>query len=338
MVQSMRSKNIRISAIIPTHNRCHYLRDAIISLQRQDFPKDEYEIIVVDNNSTDATPAVVEQCNRSGGKKIIYVPEPALGLHNARHAGARRSRGEILAFTDDDAIYDPHWLAGLLRYYDDPLVGCVGGKILPLWEVEPPAWVNMLPSGFISILDLGDKPMELEHPGLYGVNFSIRKEILFRCGGFNPESFGAVWLGDGETGLLRKVLRAGYKLVYAPEAICHHLVPKERLTVEYVRRRAANEGACGSYNSFKQKRPGKLLLLGRSGALLLYAGVHDLMGRLSHAVGSQRLVYHHWRKAYGISRMKYEFRLIFDQRLRELVLKDDWLNSDDGLRPHIGNP
>jgi glucosyl-dolichyl phosphate glucuronosyltransferase len=333
----MMGNNVRIAAIVPTHNRCHYLKGAIISLQRQDFPKDEYEIIVVDNNSTDKTPAVVEECSRSGGKKIVYVSEPALGLHNARHAGARRSRAEILAFTDDDAVYDPHWLAGLVRHYDEPAVGCVGGRILPLWEVDPPAWVDIIPNGFFSILDLGDEPLKLEYPGLYGVNFSIRKDILFRCGGFNPESFGAVWLGDGESGLLRKVLRAGYQVVYAPDAVCQHLVLKERLTLDYVRRRATNEGASASYCSFKQKRYGKLLLLGRSGALLLYAGFHDLMGRLSHAAGWQRQVYHHWRKAYGISRMKYEFRLVFDQKFRELVLTDDWLNCDDGLSPNIGN-
>ncbi len=125
-----------VSAIVPTYNRAKYLKDTLDSLQKQSLPKEQYEIIVVDQNSPDDTRQVAEKAG------VIYVNEPNLGLHYARHAGTRIARGEILAFTDDDAICHPDWLSEILRPYSDLSVGCVGGKILPKWEAEPPNWLK----------------------------------------------------------------------------------------------------------------------------------------------------------------------------------------------------
>jgi len=316
---------VKVSVIIPTHNRDALIGDTIKSLKNQHLRLDEFEIIVVDNASTDNTKGVVEQCNCTGGKEIFYLYEENLGLHNARHAGAKVAKGGILAFTDDDAIYDSHWLSKLLRFYSDPGVGCVGGRILPKWEVSPPEWIQHVPKGFFSLLDLGDEPKELHTPGIYGVNFSIRKDLLFKLGGFNPESFGHLWLGDGETGLLKKVLKAGYKIIYAPDALCWHFIPKERITIEYIKRRAANEGAAASYSVWRGKRFSKLTLIVRVMALAIYSFCHYTLSKVKKNVCSNKWYYHEWRKAYGFSRLSYEWRLIYDHSLKELVLKDDWI-------------
>ena len=112
------------------------MRNTIVSLQQLNFPNDRYEIIVIDNNSTDDTRRVVEEGKQQGKKEIIYCKELRVGLHYARHAGAQIAKGDILAYIDDDAICDPDWLLELTRPYTDPKVGCVGGKILPRFETK----------------------------------------------------------------------------------------------------------------------------------------------------------------------------------------------------------
>ena len=191
-----------IAAIVPTHNRAESLRATLSSLLAQSLEQD-YEILVMDNASTDDIPAVVEEVNRSSSRTVRYIRESLLGLHYARHAGARAARAPILAFTDDDAVCSPDWLRQLLAAFDNPRVGCVGGKILPRWEVNPPRWILRYP-GALGLLDRGDAFRELAWPeDIYGGNFSVRREVLFSLGGSNPETFGPRWLGDGETGLLR---------------------------------------------------------------------------------------------------------------------------------------
>lgn len=100
---------------------------------------------MVDNNSTDDTRCVVEEYTQRGKKAIIYVKEVQSGLHNARHLGTRISKGDILAYVNDDVICDPNRLSGLVRPYADPKVGCVDGKILPRYETKGPKWAKCYP-------------------------------------------------------------------------------------------------------------------------------------------------------------------------------------------------
>src|SRR2546423_12328653 len=101
---------MQLSVIIPTHNRAVSLARSVRSALELDYLRDHGEILVVDNASTDQTPAVVSDLQHAAGGSILrYVQEPDLGLHNARHAGARAASGEILLFTDDDATFSPQW-------------------------------------------------------------------------------------------------------------------------------------------------------------------------------------------------------------------------------------
>lgn len=319
---------IYVSVIVPTHNRSKYLRDAIISAQEQNFPKDDYEIIVVDNNSTDNTPQVVEECNRYGKKEVVYVKEPKIGLHNARHAGAKVAKGEILAYVDDDVICDPNWLSELVKPFTDQEVGCVGGKILPKWEAEPPEWVNLY-RGHLSLLDWGDELKELKTPNIYGCNFSIRKSLLFEVGGFNPDAFADdkfYWYrGDGETGLLGKVIRKSKRIIYTPGAIVWHVIPKSRLTLQYMKSRFAKQAVSSMYTSYKSKK------LGRS-QLLLYSGIagfrlimYYLLAKANRLI-RKNTVQRELLVSHCKSRCIYTFKLIYDNKLRELVEREDWIN------------
>lgn len=318
-----------VSAIIPTYSHCEYLKGAIISLQGQSLPEEQYEIVVVDNNSTDNTSQVIEERYKNDKKKVIYIKEPNIGLHNARHAGAKIARGEILAYTDDDVICDPNWLSELIKPYSDQRVGCVGGKILPKWEVKPPKWVrHERYQGNLSLLDWRDEIKELKTPGIYGNNFSIRKSVLFEAGGFNPESFGDIWLGDGEIGLLRKVLKAGYKVIYAPKAVVWHIIPKERLTIQYFKKRAANQGACDSYTlHYENRKLGKIRLLFYFNVFALYSLACYLLAVKSRLFKKIEDCYkYEVASSYYKRRCLYEIKLTYNNKLRELVKRKDWIN------------
>ena len=319
---------VQISVIVPTHNRSEYLRDAIISLQEQNFPKDKYEIIVVDNNSTDNTPQVVEACGRNGKKKVVYVKEPEIGLHNARHAGANAAKGEILAYVDDDVICDSNWISELVKPYADSEVGCVGGKILPKWEVKPPEWVKLYPS-YLSLLDLGDEVKELKTPKIYGCNLSIRRSLLFEVGGFNPDAFGdkkLIWYrGDGETGLLRKVLATGRKMVHTPYAIVWHVIPKSRLTISYFKKRSFIQGISSSFFAYRTERFSRIKLLYRSCKFGIGSIICKFSALIYKILKKEGYFKYEFAASSFKSRFVYEIKLTYDKRLREFVERKSWL-------------
>ena len=251
-----------ISVIIPTCNRAALLYNALESITRQTYPQQGFEVIVVDNGSTDSTPDVCKHfANRIKNFKYIYDPRP--GLHIGRHTGYENASGDILVYADDDIEAFPTWLEGHAESFADPYVAMVGGKSLPRFESTPPDWVAELCNktsrgwwiGSYSIQDFGDELHETPHELIWGCNFGIRKEVLKKAGGFNPDSLPQELIkyrGDGETALSLAVRNLGLKAIYNPKASIHHFVSNERLTPEYIYRRAFNQGISNSYTSIRK--------------------------------------------------------------------------------------
>ncbi len=320
--------SLMISAIIPTLNRCNGLGQTLEALQTQALPSWAYEIIVADNGSTDGTQAMASHLAKEpGGAAIHYVREEQLGLHFARHAGARAAHAPILAFIDDDARADRNWLAALLESFADPSVGCVGGRINLAWERQPPRWMERYGPGWLGGLDLGESAHEVDEAGIYGSNLAIRKDVLMQVGGFNPDSFGTLWLGDGETGLVRKVRQAGWKAMYAPRAVVWHDVPAARMTLAYLKRRSANQGASDSYTAYRQNGPGRGRLL--EGALEhgAKAAILAALAGACRALRLERRCHAEIMSSYHQRYAAYSWRLTHDQALRRLAEKDDWLEE-----------
>jgi glycosyltransferase involved in cell wall biosynthesis len=320
---------LRFSIIVPTYNRSAYLRDVIHSLQNQNTPSHHYEIIVVDNSSGDETPQIVREIAYKDSR-VRYLREERVGLHFARHTGAKNAEGDILVYVDDDIITDSNWLSELTRPYEDETVACVGGKVLPRWESIPPSWISSVRPCYFSLLDWGDGIKELKWPqDIYGCNFSIRKSILFKAGGFNPDAFGErqlIWYrGDGETGLLRKIHALGYKVFYNSRALVRHRIPASRLTVEYIKRRAYDGGISSLYSIVHNKRhifSTVSLTLPRT-ILSLYYHWIKLTSLPRNAEGG-------WiKEAINVSsktgKISYAIRLLFSSRLRRYVLKWNYL-------------
>src|SRR5262245_49986268 len=130
------------SIIIPTLNRCEVLKNAVSSLLRQTWPTDQHEVIVVDNGSVDRTRHYVEELAKETKVPVRLIYEPRIGLHNARNAGSRAARGEVLIFTDDDATFDPDWVQAYVEAFSMyPTMMAAGGPVRPFWEAPPPRWL-----------------------------------------------------------------------------------------------------------------------------------------------------------------------------------------------------
>lgn len=249
----------RISAIICTHNRDNYLGAAIDSLLAQDF--DEYEIIVVDNASTDTTRAVAE--SRLPHPRLQYVYEATLGLSAARNTGARVAQGEILAYLDDDAEASPGWLTAIAAIYDqDPQVAIAGGRVTLIWPDErtPPRWLSTNMAGNLGAYDLGDEVTYITQPGLTprGLNYSIKADFLNQIGGFDLHlgRVGKNLLSNEELYMTEKALQLGYRVAYLPNALVAHNVAPARLAPSWFMSRSWWQGISECYREEMAGRAG----------------------------------------------------------------------------------
>jgi GT2 family glycosyltransferase len=320
---------MKISVIIPTYKRPRTLLQTLASLQQQ--TADEFEVLVVDNAAEPAVERAVAEFNETAKVKARYVPEPQLGLHNARHAGARAAGGELLCFTDDDATFDPGCLAAYAQAFaGHPDMAAAGGPVRPVWESPPPDWVMECAKtqpvfGVLSLLDMGGEFFMKKDGIFFGVNMAIRRDALFDVQGFNPESFGDIWLGDGETGLNRKLWNRGWLVGYVPGAVVYHHVPPSRMTVEYFCRRWANEGASEMYAHFHPGLPGRYRMCRHAAWTVkkfwrLWLAARRVQGRTDRDLLQMQM-----DAARTQQHLKYIVRLLWSQRFRELVLKEGWL-------------
>lgn len=244
-------------------NRSGLLFGALESITHQTLPDSDFEVIVVDNGSSDDTPVVVE----SFGIKIPnlrYCYDETPGLHIGRHLGMKMAKSDILVYGDDDIEAFPTWLEGILESFQDADVALVGGKDLPKFEGSPPEWLLSMwqkqrTEGRIlsqlSVLDLGEEPRVIPPNLVFGCNFSIRKRILLDVGGFHPDGMPGKLMkyrGDGENAVTQAIRTRGLKAFYNPKASVYHVIPKERMTLDYFYRRAFAQGISYSYSRVRE--------------------------------------------------------------------------------------
>jgi len=253
----------QISAIICTHNRDQYLGAAIDTLLAQDCPQHgiDYEILVVDNGSTDTTQAIVEQ--RLHHSRLRYLWEPILGLSTARNTGANAAQAEILAYLDDDAEATPQWLRVLYQAYQErEKLAIAGGRVTLIWPegITPPHWLSDNLAGNLGAYDLGDRPIEITQPGLTprGLNYSLRRSFLKTISGFDPNlgRVGKNLLSNEELLMTEKALEAGWHVMYLPEALVAHNVSPERTVRSWFVQRGWWQGISECYREQLAGRAG----------------------------------------------------------------------------------
>lgn len=231
-----------ISVIVCTYNRCDLLPRALESLLNQDCERLRYELLVVDNNSTDRTREVCEATLRQSRVPARYVFEPQPGVSHARNAALALARAPIIAFTDDDVCVSRDWLATIKRAFDEhPSADGVGGKVLPCWSKEPPRWLTRRHWTPLALQDYGDVPLAINATNplcLVTANLALRREVFDRVGPFAPD-LQRVKDGIGSMEDLELHLRmwqAGHQEMYVPDIVVTAAVQSERLTKEYHRR------------------------------------------------------------------------------------------------------
>jgi glycosyltransferase involved in cell wall biosynthesis len=266
-----------ISVVICTRNRADLLRHALASVVDQPFPRAEFEIIVVDNASTDRTPAVVAEFQ--GAAQVRYLREERIGLCIARNTGWRAASGRHVAFFDDDAIALPGWLAAIRDGFASASgsVGVIGGRVDPIWEQRRPAWLADEIAGSLTIVDWGEPGRvipDIRREWLVGANMAVPRELLAEIGGFHPwlDRVGNQLLSSGDVFLQMELIRRGYQCVYLPAMAIQHRVPASRLTRRWFLRRFYWQGVSDAVIQLIEKTPSPAarlrIALGRAGIVL----------------------------------------------------------------------
>ncbi|MBA2620797.1 MAG: glycosyltransferase family 2 protein [Acidobacteria bacterium] len=236
------NKEPEVSIVISTYNRCSMLPSALECVLAQKSGDVSYEVIVVDNNSTDKTREVVESFLERAKVSLRYIFEEKQGLSHARNAGITAARAPIVAFTDDDIYVSPDWVTNIKRIFDKyPEAGCIGGKVLPQWSGEPPSWLTDEHWAPLALQDHGDAPFYVDTKRqicLVGANLAFRREVFEQVGVFAPElqrvkgSIGSMEDAEFEY----RYFQSGGKGLYEPSLTVSALVESERLQKAYHRK------------------------------------------------------------------------------------------------------
>ncbi|MBF0622752.1 MAG: glycosyltransferase family 2 protein [Magnetococcales bacterium] len=234
-----------ISIVISTYNRDYNLPDCLSAFDDQiDLDGVDWEVILVDNNSNDATQTVVQALIEKVSYRLRYTFEAKQGLSNARNHGTEIAQGRYIVFTDDDIRVSPGWIAAYWRGFQQTKAQVVGGRIHLDPTVPVPTWIEQNPvvKGFIGFQDYGPEPKALDghktYP--YGGNMGFERDVLINAGGFDP-NLGRKGTGTSaselikgeETVLFNTLGDQGCMMWYTPDALVYHKVHDFQLKRRY---------------------------------------------------------------------------------------------------------
>ena len=324
---------MKVSIIVPTYgSRLDYLADTLRTVKNQNFPIEDYEILVIDNNPKSQVTSVVDKINQEvkEGPIIVRIPEPEIGLSRARNTGALKAHGEVIVYVGDDILAHPEWLKALVRPFEDARVGCSGGKLIAKWEAPIPEWIGQVSHMALGMLDLGDQTLELTGQQVWGDNMAVRKTALLEVGGFNPDIYGYadknyLWLGgDGEHGLEEKVYKRNYKFIYEPQAWLYHRVPASRTKEDYFYKRNFVGGigcSFGQIRNMPNKNFLSVRLLVQSAYYFLKSGKWFLTRWLDRKNHIRAGTYANFYQA----KAQHQWRVALNKKLRAYVLQESYL-------------
>jgi glycosyltransferase involved in cell wall biosynthesis len=238
----MTRSGTEISVVIATYNRAALLAGALQSLAKQTLDPSLFEIVVVDNASTDETPAAVAGFQDKHPELTTQlVSEPRLGPGLARNTGSERAKGYLLAFLDDDARAEPDWLERAISCFEEisPTPLALGGRIEPFYLAPKPTWFK----DSYEIRSWGDKPRFLNAGEAFsGSNMIVAKSVLSDHGGFSEHlgPKGERFSVGEETVLYDEIWHRNPRapLYYSPDLVVRHAVPAQKMTVSYCLKRA----------------------------------------------------------------------------------------------------
>ncbi len=251
-----------LTVAIPTHNRARTLLLTVQSLARMQLEAGiDLECLVIDNNSSDETPAVVAEFARTAPFPARGVLEPRQGSSFARNRAVREARGELIFFIDDDVIVEPDWAAQLRAEIERRRLDAACGLVLARWLAPPPQWLGPEVYGKLAVHREGGVPAEALSQ-FFSANVGFRRDSLDRFGLFR-EDLGVVGgnpMSGEDTELFARIIDGGGKIGIAPRAVVHHLIGPERMTRGYFRRKSFAFGVGSAMGGGRtHNRPDKLV-------------------------------------------------------------------------------
>ena len=230
---------MKATVIVCTFNRCQTLAGTLERLAKSVVPvSTEWEVLIADNNSSDATSEVAKDFCGRYPDRFRYVFERRPGKSYALNSAIQQARGDVIAFVDDDVSMEPTWLGNLIAEFCSGDWAGIGGRILPQWPCAPPSWFpeeGWSVRAPLGIFDLGVEARPLTDAP-FGANMAIRRRVFEKHGLFRTD------LGPGpnnkvrnneDTEFGRRLLTAGERIKYAPAALVYHPVDRNRLHKHY---------------------------------------------------------------------------------------------------------
>lgn len=239
----------KVTFVICTYNRAGYLDDTLNSIFQQDLSGLNFEVLVVDNNSTDRTPEIVQRYQELAGKDdkpIRYIKETKQGLSHARNRAIKETSTECLVFLDDDIRASESLIPAWISFFNNrPEALAGGGKIHVQFDDPRPDWMSHFLLPLLGHHDLGDSPKKYpnnKYP--FGGNMGFRKKVFEQLGYFktNLGRIGKQLKASEEKEFFRRMKSKNIECRYIPDAMLFHRVDKQRLTQEYIKRQSLGLG------------------------------------------------------------------------------------------------
>jgi glycosyltransferase involved in cell wall biosynthesis len=238
--------NSRITVAIPTYNRARFLRETLASIAALEIPSGiSAECLIVDNDSTDDTNAVASAFARSAPIPTRIVVETRRGSSYARNCAVANTSSEFILFIDDDAIAEPGWAAELVSALERRNLDAACGMVIPRWSQAPPGWLG--PSIYIKLavhnvaaaIRTAPEALDTIH-NYFSANVGFRRATFTRFGGFRQDLgvVGGNPMSGEDTELFERIMRGCGAIGFVPAARIHHLIPPERMTRAYLRRKS----------------------------------------------------------------------------------------------------
>jgi glycosyltransferase involved in cell wall biosynthesis len=237
---------VKLTIAIPTHNRAALVRDTLASVAALALPAGvDADCVVIDNASTDDTAAVVDDFARGAALPMRRVFEPQPGSSFARNRAVDETAADYIFFIDDDAIAERDWAVELLDAMRRRDLDAACGLVMPRWSSPPPSWLG--PSLWVKLAVHDQRAIEAAPlasaerlDNYFSANVGFKRSAFARFGNFR-EDLGVVGgnpISGEDTELFARILARGGAMGFAPRALVHHLIPPDRMTVAYLRRKS----------------------------------------------------------------------------------------------------
>jgi glycosyltransferase involved in cell wall biosynthesis len=332
---------MELSIVICTIFKNKLLFETLDSIKKQSVDQGRIEVIVIDNRIEVADNELEELVL---SYKYRYLKEPNFGLTGARHAGLKFSTGKILSYIDDDVILPLDWAVNLLNSFQAEQWQLATGPAYPLFDSHIPKWlksfIETTPYGgwalpWLSVFDLGIRSGYISPLYVWGLNFSIQKKVLLKHGGFNPDLMPSNfqdYVGDGETGLAKKLINVDIEAFYDQNLHVFHNCPQERLTLDYFYSRILYSAKGLAFSDFRanNKASVKSPMLSKIVSLLLVPISFILQNikilQIISRFQNGNLLIFPFKIIFSYNYHKNLIRLRSDQQLNQWVLKDNYIS------------